>query len=69
MGKGGGGDGGAAEAAAAAEAARRSRIASNIEAVKGQFFNRETSRAVPAGIVGTRSNPAIAAALARHSPD
>ena len=65
MGKGGGGDGGAAEAAAAAEAARRSRIASNIEAVKGQFFNKETPRVVPAGIsrTVTETNPAYTQAI------
>lgn len=65
MGKGGGGDGGAAAAAAAAEAARRSRIASNIEAVKGQFFNKETPRVVPAGIsrTVTETNPAYTQAI------
>jgi hypothetical protein len=41
-GKGGGGDGGAA-AARAAEAARQARIAGNIDAVKGMFFNPGTN--------------------------
>lgn len=43
MGKGGGGGDGGAAAAAAAEAARKARIASNIEAVKSQFYAQNAS--------------------------